>query len=224
MPGLLLGDVAPDFQAETTHGRIRFHEFLGNSWGILFSHPRDFTPVCTTELGRAAKLAPEFAKRNIKMIALSLDDVKDHLSWSKDINAYNCGEPTEKLPFPIIADSKRELAVQLGMLDPDERDKDGLPLTARVVFVFGPDKKLKLSILYPATTGRNFDEILRVIDSLQLTAAKKVATPVDWKPGDEVMVIPSLSDEEAKKLFPGGVCTKELPSGKKYLRYTSHPK
>ncbi|KAL8178085.1 UNVERIFIED_CONTAM: Peroxiredoxin-6 [Gekko kuhli] len=224
MPGLLLGDEAPNFEAETTHGKIRFHEFLGNSWGILFSHPRDFTPVCTTELGRAAKLAPEFAKRNIKMIALSIDDVNDHLSWCKDINAYNKDQPTEKLPFPIIADSKRELAVKLGMLDPDERDKDGMPLTARVVFVFGPDKKLKLSILYPATTGRNFDEILRVIDSLQLTAAKKVATPVDWKPGDEVMVIPSLSDEEAKKLFPGGVCTKELPSGKKYLRYTSHPK
>ncbi|XP_077188671.1 peroxiredoxin-6 [Paroedura picta] len=224
MPGLLLGDEAPNFEADTTHGRIRFHEFLGNSWGILFSHPRDFTPVCTTELGRAAKLAPEFAKRNVKMIALSIDDVNDHLSWSKDINAYNKDEATTKLPFPIIADSKRELSIQLGMLDPDERDKEGMPLTARVVFVFGPDKKLKLSILYPATTGRNFDEILRVIDSLQLTAAKKVATPVDWKPGDEVMVIPSLSDEEAKKLFPGGVCTKELPSGKKYLRYTSHPK
>ncbi|XP_054835908.1 peroxiredoxin-6 [Eublepharis macularius] len=224
MPGLLLGDEAPNFEADTTHGRIRFHEFLGNSWGILFSHPRDFTPVCTTELGRAAKLAPEFAKRNIKMIALSIDDVKDHLAWSKDINAYNKDEATEKLPFPIIADSKRELAVQLGMLDPDERDKEGMPLTARVVFVFGPDKKLKLSILYPATTGRNFDEILRVIDSLQLTAAKKVATPVDWKPGDEVMVVPSLTDEEAKKLFPSGICTKELPSGKRYLRYTSHPK
>ncbi|KAJ7332447.1 hypothetical protein JRQ81_014627 [Phrynocephalus forsythii] len=223
MPGLLLGDEAPNFQADTTHGPIRFHEFLGGSWGILFSHPRDFTPVCTTELGRAAKLAPEFAKRNIKMIALSIDDVKDHLSWSKDINAYNGDEITEKLPFPIIADAKRELAVQLGMLDPEERDKDGIPLTARVVFVFGPDKKLKLSILYPATTGRNFDEILRVVDSLQLTAAKKVATPVDWKPGDQVMVIPSLSDEEAKKLFPGGVCAKNLPSGKNYLRYTPQP-
>uniref|UniRef100_A0A6J0U2T5 Peroxiredoxin-6 n=1 Tax=Pogona vitticeps TaxID=103695 RepID=A0A6J0U2T5_9SAUR len=224
MPGLLLGDEAPNFQADTTHGPIRFHEFLGNSWGILFSHPRDFTPVCTTELGRAAKLAPEFAKRNIKMIALSIDDVKDHLSWSKDINAYNGDEITENLPFPIIADAKRELAVQLGMLDPDERDKDGIPLTARVVFIFGPDKKLKLSILYPATTGRNFDEILRVVDSLQLTAAKKVATPVDWKPGDEVMVLPSLSDEEAKKLFPGGICAKNLPSGKNYLRYTPQPK
>ncbi|XP_015687493.1 peroxiredoxin-6 [Protobothrops mucrosquamatus] len=221
MPGLLLGDEAPNFQADTTHGPIRFHEFLGDSWGILFSHPRDFTPVCTTELGRAAKLAPEFAKRNVKLIALSIDDVSDHLAWCKDISAYNSDKSIDKLPFPIIADSKRELSVQLGMLDPDEIDKDGMPLTARVVFVFGPDKKLKLSILYPATTGRNFDEILRVVDSLKLTAAKKVATPVDWKPGDQVMVIPSLSDEEAKKLFPGGICTKQLPSGKNYLRYTS---
>ncbi|XP_068921663.1 peroxiredoxin-6 isoform X2 [Petaurus breviceps papuanus] len=182
MPGgLLLGDEAPNFEADTTIGRIRFHDFLGDSWGILFSHPRDFTPVCTTELGRAAKLAPEFAKRNVKMIALSIDSVQDHLSWSKDINAYNGEEATEKLPFPIIDDHKRDLAVKLGMLDPDERDGQGMPLTARVVFIFGPDKKLKLSILYPATTGRNFDEILRVIDSLQLTAYKKVATPVDWK-------------------------------------------
>uniref|UniRef100_A0A8C3F7F4 Peroxiredoxin C-terminal domain-containing protein n=1 Tax=Chrysemys picta bellii TaxID=8478 RepID=A0A8C3F7F4_CHRPI len=140
-----------------------------------------------------------------------------------DINAYNGDEPTEKLPFPIIADAKRELSIQLGMLDPDERDKEGMPLTARVVFVFGPDKKLKLSILYPATTGRNFDEILRVVDSLQLTAKNKVATPVDWKRGDRVMVIPSMPDDEAKKLFPEGIFTKELPSGKKYLRYTPQP-
>ncbi|XP_050162749.1 peroxiredoxin-6 [Myiozetetes cayanensis] len=223
MPGLLLGDEAPNFEADTTQGRIRFHDFLGDSWGILFSHPRDFTPVCTTELGRAAKLAAEFSKRNVKMIALSIDSVQDHLSWCKDINAYNGEQPAEKLPFPIIADKNRELAVQLGMLDPDERDKDGMPLTARVVFIFGPDKKLKLSILYPATTGRNFDEILRVVDSLQLTAYKKVATPVDWKPGDSVMVVPTLPDEEAKKLFPKGVFTKDLPSGKKYLRYTPQP-
>ncbi|KAM9378937.1 peroxiredoxin-6 [Phaethornis superciliosus] len=223
MPGLLLGDEAPNFEAETTQGRIRFHDFLGDSWGILFSHPRDFTPVCTTELGRAAKLAPEFSKRNVKLIALSIDNVQDHLSWSKDINAYNGEQPTEKLPFPIIADANRELAVKLGMLDPDEQGKDGMPLTARVVFIFGPDKKLKLSILYPATTGRNFDEILRVVDSLQLTAYKKVATPVDWKSGDSVMVVPTLPDEEAKKLFPKGVFTKDLPSGKKYLRYTPQP-
>ncbi|XP_051854897.1 peroxiredoxin-6 [Antechinus flavipes] len=224
MPGgMLLGDEVPNFEADTTVGRIRFHDFLGNSWGILFSHPRDFTPVCTTELGRAVKLAPEFAKRNVKMIALSIDSVQDHLAWSKDINAYNGDEPKETLPFPIIDDHKRDLAIMLGMLDPDERDSQGMPVTARVVFFFGPDKKLKLSILYPATTGRNFDEILRVIDSLQLTAYKKVATPVDWKNGESVMVIPSVSEEEAKELFPQGVFTKELPSGKKYLRYTPQP-
>nr|XP_014332213.1 PREDICTED: peroxiredoxin-6 isoform X2 [Bos mutus] len=204
MPGgLLLGDEAPNFEANTTIGRIRFHDYLGDSWGILFSHPRDFTPVCTTELGRAAKLAPEFAKRNVKMIALSIDSVEDHLAWSKDINAYNGEEPTEKLPFPIIDDKNRDLAIQLGMLDPAEKDEKGMPVTARVVFIFGPDKKLKLSILYPATTGRNFDEILRN--------------------GDSVMVLPTIPEEEAKKLFPKGVFTKELPSGKKYLRYTPQP-
>ncbi|KAB0401691.1 hypothetical protein E2I00_017797, partial [Balaenoptera physalus] len=182
MPGgLLLGDEAPNFEANTTIGRIRFHDYLGDSWGILFSHPRDFTPVCTTELGRAAKLAPEFAKRNVKMIALSVDSVEDHLAWSKDINAYNGDEPTEKLPFPIIDDKNRDLAIQ------------------------------------------NFDEILRVIISLQLTAEKRVATPVDWKNGDSVMVLPTIPEEEAKKLFPKGVFTKELPSGKKYLRYTPQP-
>ncbi|XP_074164472.1 peroxiredoxin-6 [Sminthopsis crassicaudata] len=224
MPGgLLLGDEVPNFEADTTVGRIRFHDFLGNSWGILFSHPQDFTPVCTTELGRAAKLAPEFAKRNVKMIALSIDTVQDHLAWSKDINAYNGDEPKETLPFPIIDDHKRVLAIMLGMLDPDERDSQGMPVTARVVYFFGPDKKLKLSILYPATTGRNFDEILRVTDSLQLTEYKKVATPVDWKQGESVMVIPTISEEEAKDLFPQGVFTKELPSGKKYLRYTPQP-
>ncbi|XP_074524081.1 peroxiredoxin-6 [Halichoeres trimaculatus] len=219
MPGLLLGDEFPNFEADTTIGRIRFHDFLGNSWGVLFSHPRDFTPVCTTELACASRVSDEFKKRGVKMIALSIDSVEDHRNWSKDVMAFN-SEADKALPFPIIADDKRELSVQLGMLDPDERDKDGLPLTARCVFVIGPDKKLKLSILYPATTGRNFDELLRVIDSLQLTAQKKVATPVDWKPGDKVMVIPSLSDTEAAALFPNGVTTKELPSGKKYLRYT----
>nr|XP_046247195.1 peroxiredoxin-6 [Scatophagus argus] len=219
MPGLLLGDVFPNFEANTTIGKIKFHDFLGNSWGILFSHPRDFTPVCTTELARAARLSSEFKKRDVKMIALSIDSVEDHCSWSKDVMAFN-SEAESALPFPIIADDKRELSVKLGMLDPDEKDKDGIPLTARCVFVIGPDKKLKLSILYPATTGRNFDELLRVIDSLQLTAQKKVATPVDWKPGDKVMVIPSLSEAEATTLFPSGVTTKDMPSGKNYLRYT----
>ncbi|XP_068937670.1 peroxiredoxin-6-like isoform X3 [Petaurus breviceps papuanus] len=203
MPGgLLLGDEAPNFEADTTIGRIPFQDFLGDSWSILFCHPRDFTLVCTRELSRAAKLAPEFAKGNVKMIALSIDSVQDHLSWSKDINAYNGEEATKKLPFPIIDDHKRDLAIKLGMLDPNQRDGQGMPLTARVVFIFGPDKKLKLSILYPATAGRNFDEILRVIDSLQLTAYKKVATPVDWKCGDSVMVVPTISEEEARKLFP----------------------
>ncbi|ROL55567.1 Peroxiredoxin-6 [Anabarilius grahami] len=220
MPGILLGDVFPNFEAETTIGKIKFHEFLGSSWGILFSHPRDFTPVCTTELARAAKLHAEFKKRDVKMIALSIDSVEDHRKWSEDIMSFNQDKACCPMPFPIIADDKRELSVLLGMLDPDERDKDGMPLTARCVFVVGPDKRLKLSILYPATTGRNFDEILRAIDSLQLTATKKVATPVDWKPGEEVMVIPSLSDEDANKLFPAGFTLKEVPSGKKYIRYT----
>ncbi|XP_030258136.1 peroxiredoxin-6-like isoform X2 [Sparus aurata] len=224
MPGLLLGDVFPDFEAESTTGIIKLHEFLGDSWGILFSHPRDYTPVCTTELGRAARLSSEFSQRGVKMIALSVDCLEDHHGWTKDILAYNCEDPaSSSLPFPIIADCKRELAVALGMLDPDEKDKDGMPLTARCVFIIGPDKRLKLSLLYPATTGRNFDEILRVVDSLQLTAGKRVATPADWKPGECVMVPPSMSEEEAASLFPTGVYTKELPSGKKYLRYTPKP-
>lgn len=219
MPGILLGDEFPNFEADTTIGRIKFHDFLGDSWGILFSHPKDFTPVCTTELSCAAKISDEFKKRGVKMIALSIDSIEDHHNWSKDVMAFS-NQAESALPFPIIADDKRKLAVQLGMLDPDEIDKDGMPLTARCVFVIGPDKKMKLSILYPATTGRNFTELLRVIDSLQLTAQKKVATPVDWKPGEKVMVIPSLSDAEAASLFPNGVTTKELPSGKKYLRFT----
>ncbi|KFP21357.1 Peroxiredoxin-6, partial [Egretta garzetta] len=190
-------------------------------WGILFSHPRDFTPVCTTELGRAAKLAPEFSKRNVKMIALSIDSVPDHLSWSKVWSVGSCGsERSVQCPSTctqtFTAFSRAFKAVG--------QTSSALTLTpCAQVFVFGPDKKLKLSILYPATTGRNFDEILRVVDSLQLTAYKKVATPVDWKPGDSVMVVPTLPDEEAKKLFPKGVFTKDLPSGKKYLRYTPQP-
>ncbi|KAG7227289.1 hypothetical protein INR49_000293 [Caranx melampygus] len=224
MPGLLLGDVFPDFEAETTTGKIKLHEFLGDSWAILFSHPRDYTPVCTTELGRATRLHGEFSKRGVKMIALSVDCLEDHHGWSTDILAYNCEESDRcSLPFPIIADSRRELAVALGMLDPVEKDKDGMPLTARCVFIIGPDKRLKLSLLYPATTGRNFDEILRVVDSLQLTAGRRVSTPADWQPGDCVMVPPSMSEEEAASLFPAGVYTKELPSGKKYLRYTPLP-
>ncbi|XP_028988329.1 peroxiredoxin-6-like [Betta splendens] len=224
MPGLLLGDVFPDFDAETTVGRIKLHEFLGDSWGILFSHPRDYTPVCTTELGRVARLCGEFSRRNVKVIALSIDSVEDHRGWTVDILAYNgCDPACRSLPYPIIADRQRELAVALGMLDPDEKDKEGLPLTARCVFIIGPDKRLKLSLLYPATTGRNFDEILRVVDSLQLTAGRSVATPADWRPGDCVMVPPSMTEEEAASLFPWGVYSKDLPSGRKYLRYTPQP-
>ncbi|NXF88083.1 PRDX6 protein, partial [Eubucco bourcierii] len=236
MPGLLLGDEAPNFEAETTQGRIRFHDFLGDSWGILFSHPRDFTPVCTTELGRAAKLAPEFQKRNVKMIALSIDSVQDHLSWCK---VGSVGRHRGTLHCYLALKTRRKAHTEQST-GSDLRVLNFRAGTGRYcfskalfishpptlktwVFVFGPDKKLKLSILYPATTGRNFDEILRVVDSLQLTAYKKVATPVDWKPGDSVMVVPTLADEEAKKLFPKGVFTKDLPSGKKYLRYTPQP-
>uniref|UniRef100_A0A672H7D9 Peroxiredoxin-6 n=1 Tax=Salarias fasciatus TaxID=181472 RepID=A0A672H7D9_SALFA len=223
MPGLLLGQLFPDFEAETTAGTIKLHEFFGDSWGILFSHPSDYTPVCTTELGQAARLSAEFTKRNVKIIGLSIDCLDDHLGWTEDILAYNGEEAgCRSLPFPIIADSKRELAVALGMLDPDEKDEAGVPLSAPV-FIIGPDKRLKLSLLYPATTGRSFTEILRVVDSLQLTAAKRVTTPADWKPGQCVMVPPSMSEEDAAAAFPAGIFTKDLPSGKKYLRYTPHP-
>ncbi|XP_071948480.1 peroxiredoxin-6-like [Antedon mediterranea] len=216
-----LGDVFPNFEASTTDGDIKFHDWLGDSWGILFSHPADYTPVCTTELGMAAKLAPEFKKRNVKMIALSCDSVEDHNGWIKDIKQ-NSGESGE-WPYPIIADKNRDLAIQFGMLDPNEKTAAGLPLTARCVFIVGPDKKLKLSILYPATTGRNFDEILRVIDSLQLTATKKVATPVNWTSGGKCMVLPSVKKEDEGKYFPKGVETVPVPSGKGYLRYTPQP-
>ncbi|XP_046551567.1 peroxiredoxin-6-like [Haliotis rubra] len=212
-----LGDVFPNFQVDSTAGKIDFHEWLGNSWAVLFSHPADYTPVCTTELGRVVQLVPEFQKRGVKLIALSCDDVKSHEGWSQDVLAYV--DVKSEFPYPIISDKDRSLAVKLGMVDPDEKDAAGMPLTCRAVFIIGPDKKLKLSFLYPATTGRNFTEILRVIDSLQLTATKKVATPVDWKVGDECMVVPSLSNAEAKKLFPK-MRMVELPSGKEYVRMT----
>ena len=215
--GINLGDELPNFEADTTIGKIKFHDWLGGSWAILFSHPRDYTPVCTTELGRVIQLDEEFKKREIKLIALSCDSVEDHLGWSKDIQAYvGCSGP---FPYPIIADPERTIAKKLGMIDPDELDTKGMPLTCRAVFVIGPDKRLKLSILYPATTGRNFNEILRAFDSLKLTARQKVATPVDWKPGDRCMVVPTLSSEEATKLFPNHE-VKSVPSGKSYLRFT----
>jgi len=212
-----LGEIFPDFKAPTSEGEIQFHEFIKGSWAILFSHPADYTPVCTTELSKAQELAPEFEKRGVKMAALSCDNADSHKGWINDIKFYTDG----KFSYPIIADPQRVLAVKLGMVDPDEKDAAGLPLTCRAVFVIGPDGKLKLSLLYPATTGRNFDEILRVIDSLQLTATKKVATPVNWNKGDEAMVVPSLKAEEAAEIFPG-FRKDDVPSGKAYMRFTKN--
>ncbi|TRY74712.1 hypothetical protein TCAL_09184 [Tigriopus californicus] len=220
MPNLKLGDVVPDFKADTTDGSIQFHDWIGDSWAVLFSHPADFTPVCTTELGRVESMSGEFQKRGIKLIALSCDDVESHKGWIEDIKAYN---NLSAFSYPIISDPKREVATLYGMMDPDEKDAAGMPLTCRAVFVIGADKKLKLAILYPATTGRNFDEILRVIDSLQLTATKKVATPADWKQGGSCMVIPSVKNEEAEKLFPKGFKVHDVPSGKQYIRTTEQP-
>jgi thioredoxin-dependent peroxiredoxin len=205
-----LGDEAPNFTAETTEGTIDFHEYLGDGWGVLFSHPKDFTPVCTTELGRVAQLKPEFDKRNTKVIAVSVDDVDSHGRWAGDIEDVTGA----KLNFPVIGDQDRKVSDLYGMIHPNANDT----LTVRSVFVVGPDKKVKLMITYPASTGRNFDEILRVIDSLQLTADYKVATPADWKDGEDVIVAAALSDEEAKPLFPKGWDAK-----KPYLRVTPQP-
>jgi alkyl hydroperoxide reductase subunit AhpC len=208
---LQLGDVAPDFEADTTAGHIRFHQWLGNCWGVLFSHPKNYTPVCTTELGYTAKLASEFEKRNVKVIGLSVDSLEDHRGWSKDI------EETQgtALNFPLIADADKKVANLYGMIHPKASDT----LTVRSLFVIDPNKKVRLIITYPASTGRNFDEILRVIDSLQLTDKYKVATPVNWKKGEDVIIVPALSNDEARKLFPQG--WKEL---KPYLRLVSQPK
>ncbi|HEY4242879.1 MAG TPA: peroxiredoxin [Kofleriaceae bacterium] len=208
---LQLGDEAPDFTAETTEGTIHFHQWLGSGWGVLFSHPKDFTPVCTTELGRVAALKPEFDKRHVKVIGLSVDPLDSHGRWAKDI------EETQghALNFPLIGDSDKKVANLYGMIHPNASDT----ATVRSVFVIGPDKKLKLSLTYPASTGRNFDEILRVIDSLQLTAKYKVATPVDWKQGGDVIIVPSVSDADAKTQFPDGWKTV-----KPYLRLVPQPK
>ena len=205
-----IGDTVPDFEQDSTEGRIRFHEWLGDSWGILFSHPKDFTPVCTTELGAVARLKPEFEKRNVKVIGLSVDPVSDHRAWAGDIKETQGVE----LNFPLIADADRTVSDKYGMIHPNANDT----LTVRSVFLIGPDKKLKASLTYPASTGRNFDEILRLVDSLQLTAVHKVATPVNWKHGDDCIIVPSLSDEEADKLFPKGY--KRI---KPYLRVTPQP-
>jgi thioredoxin-dependent peroxiredoxin len=205
-----IGDVAPDFEQDSTEGRIRFHDFIGDGWAILFSHPKDFTPVCTTELGYLAKLKPEFDKRNTKILGLSVDPVADHTKWAKDI------EETQgaKLNYPLLADADRKVSDLYDMIHPNANDT----LTVRSVFVIGPDKKVKLMITYPASTGRNFDEILRVLDSLQLTANYKVATPVNWKDGEDCIVVPSVSDDDAKKLFPKG-----FKAVKPYLRITPQP-
>jgi len=205
-----LGDVAPDFEADSTEGKIKFHEWLGTSWGILFSHPKDFTPVCTTELGAVAKLKPEFDKRNVKVAGLSVDSVEDHNKWAGDI------EETQgaKLNFPLLADKDRKVSDLYDMIHPNANDT----LTVRSVFVIGPDKKVKLSLTYPASTGRNFDEILRVVDSLQLTANHSVATPANWKDGEDVIVVPSLSDADAEAKFPKG-----FKKVKPYLRITPQP-
>jgi len=209
--GLHIGSTAPDFEQESSEGKIKFHEYLGDKWGVLFSHPADFTPVCTTELGRTAKLKSEFEKRNVKVIALSVDPVASHKGWIGDI------EETQdvKVNFPILADADRKVAMLYDMIHP-EADNTA---TVRSVFIVDPKKKIRLMITYPASTGRNFDEILRVIDSLQLTDKHSVATPVNWKQGGDVIIVPSLSDDDAKKKFPGG--WKAL---KPYLRIVPQPR
>jgi alkyl hydroperoxide reductase subunit AhpC len=208
---LQIGDVVPDFTAETTDGPVHFHEWLGEKWCVLFSHPKDFTPVCTTELGEVARLKPEFEKRNCKVIGLSVDPADSHKRWANDIKETQ----GQSLNFPVIADSDRKVSTLYGMIHPNASDT----FTVRSVFVIGPDKKVKLMITYPASTGRNFDEILRVIDSLQLTSDFSVATPVNWKQGDDVIIVPAVSDEDAKKKFPNGWKTL-----KPYLRMVAQPK
>ena len=213
-----IGDEAPDFTADTTQGRIRFHEWIGDSWAILFSHPKDFTPVCTTELGYMARLKPEFDKRNTKIIGLSADPVDDHHRWTTDIEeTQNC-----KIDYPMIGDSSLEVAKLYDMIHPNaSADPKRTPAdnqTIRSVFVIGPDKKIKLILTYPMSTGRNFDEVLRVLDSMQLTARHKVATPVNWKPGEDVIIPTSVSDDEARAQHPGGWKTL-----RPYLRIVRQP-
>jgi alkyl hydroperoxide reductase subunit AhpC len=217
---LRINDTAPNFVAETTEGKIDFHEWIGNGWAVLFSHPKDFTPVCTTELGYLAALKDEFAKRNTKIIGLSVDPVSDHARWASDI------EETQghKLNYPLIGDPELKIAKLYGMLPTDagETSQGRTPAdnaTVRTVFVIGPDKKIKLMLVYPMTTGRNFDEVLRVIDSLQLSAKHRVATPVNWKPGEDVIIAGAVSDDEARRIYPQG-----WKAPKPYLRIVPHPK
>lgn len=220
----LLGDIAPNFSADTTHGKIDFHEYINDSWAVLFSHPADFTPVCTTELARVAQLLPEFKERGVKPIALSCDDVANHIAWLADVQSYGGCPMSQTEGFPIIADDSREVAKLYGMIPIDHPvDDKGMPMTVRSVFIIGKDKKIKLTLTYPASTGRSFDEILRVIDSLQLAVSHKVATPVDWTRGKECVILPSVKSEDAKTLFPKGFKPADLPSGKPYLRMTPQP-
>jgi alkyl hydroperoxide reductase subunit AhpC len=216
---LRIGSQAPDFEADTTQGRIRFHDWLGDSWGILFSHPKDFTPVCTTELGYLAKLQPEFEKRNTKIIGLSVDPVDDHSRWLKDVEGY----AGAKVEYPIIADHDLNVSKLYDMLPEEEQGTSQgrtatTNQTVRTVYMIGPDKLIKAMLIYPMSSGRNFDEVLRLLDSIQLTAKHKVATPVNWKHGEECIIVPSVSDEEARTQFPGG-WKSELP----YLRKVPHP-
>ena len=217
---LRIGDIAPDFEADTTEGHIRFHDWIGDSWAVLFSHPKDFTPVCTTELGYMAKLKPEFDKRKTKVIGLSVDPVDNHKRWSNDIKETQGHAPN----YPMIGDTTLEISKQWGMLPAELKgtSEGRTPAdnqTVRNVFVVGPDKKIKLIIAYPMTTGRNFDEVLRVIDSLQLTAKHKVATPVNWKQGEDVIIVGSVSDDDARKVYPQG-----WKAPKPYLRIVPQPK
>jgi thioredoxin-dependent peroxiredoxin len=215
---LRIGDEAPNFQAETTHGKIDFHQWIGDGWAILFSHPKDFTPVCTTELGYMARLEPEFTKRNCKVIGLSVDPVTDHQRWAKDIEETQGAAPS----YPIIGDGDLNVAKLYDMIHPNATGGKRTAAdnaTVRSVFVVGPDKKIKLILTYPMTTGRNFDEVLRVLDSMQLTAKHKVATPVNWKPGEDVIIAGSVSDEEAKQKYPEG-----WKAPRPYLRIVPQPK
>ncbi|HEX9568161.1 MAG: peroxiredoxin [Rhodospirillales bacterium] len=216
---LQLGDTAPDFTAETTQGKINFHDWIGDGWAVLFSHPKDFTPVCTTELGYMAKLKPEFDKRGVKIIGISIDSVDDHKKWANDIKETQGHAPN----YPLIGDTDLMVAKAYGMIHPNvsggAKGRTAVDnATVRTVFVIGPDKKIKLMITYPMSTGRNFDEVLRVVDSLQLTAKHQVATPVNWKKGEDVIIVPSVKDEDAKKKFPGG-----WKAPRPYLRIIPQP-
>jgi len=214
---LRLGSIAPDFEAQTTAGPIKFHEWIGDNWAVLFSHPGDFTPVCTTELAEVARRAPDFQKRNVKVIGISANGLEDHAKWVKDIEEWGGKVAPTDVTFPIIADPDRKISTlydMLDALDPTNRDAKGLPFTVRTVFVIDPKKVIRLTISYPASTGRNFDEIIRVIDSLQLGDKYRITTPVNWNKGDDVIVHPSVSNDEAKTLFP------EFTVHKPYLRTT----